>query len=204
MSGRLRQWNERIDDGIQDLKFEDLGRNFSTKHDSYFNARFEAIGSASREMVEEFGRMIMICRTVTSMESVVRERTAREDERVAGIVGGLEKANKAVTDRMTAEIDRCVTVLEYEESGRKKESGRLEKAIRETSSSLKEEIDGMADVMKRDMMGAIERKMSGFLEKIRAENVGKLEMLGDGVIQVREFLGKMEEKLSKGRDEEGI
>lgn len=162
MSSRMRQWKDKVEDGIQELKGY-IGKNFSSKHGGYFNARFDTISSASKEMMEEFERMVMMCRTMTGIESVVRERAVKEDERIArmeaNIVGGLEVANKVVTDRVTAEIDRCMTVLQQEESGRKKEGDSLEKVIRETRSSLKEEIDGMAEVMKKEMMGAIERKI---------------------------------------------
>lgn len=67
LGSKLRQWKDRVEDWIQELKGY-IGRNFSTKHDSYFNSRFEVISSVDREMLEEFYRMAKICRRLTGIE----------------------------------------------------------------------------------------------------------------------------------------
>lgn len=120
------------------------------------------------------------------------------------IIGGIEVANKDVAEGVTAEIDRCVTVIEHDEASRKKEGDRLKKTIKDTRVSLKEEIDGLAEGMKREIIGAFERKMKDFLEKFREENVNRIEIVGEGVTEVKEFFGKMDERLVKTRDEERI
>lgn len=44
----------------------------------------------------------------------------------------------------------------------------------------------------------------GILDYIRFENAIKMEMVGNGVIEVREFQGRTSEKVGKESDEEGI
>lgn len=73
----------------------------------------------------------------------------------------------------------------------------MKKTIKDTRKSLKEEIDGLAEGMKREMMGVLERKMKGFLQKFREEQVTRLDTVGEGVVEVKNLMGEMDWKLAK-------
>lgn len=119
----------------------------------------------------------------------------------SNIIGGIEESNKVIAQKVSSEVDRCVLMMEHEVTDRRKEGERLEKVIRDTRDSLKDEIERMAEGMKREMISTLERKMSSSMERIREENVTKIEMVGDRVIEVRDFLGRIHEKIERVRDE---
>lgn len=112
------------------------------RHNSFFNARFERIREAHREMTEEFGRMAGIFRWVIGLEMTMKEKAKDEEEMIGRLVGnaigGMDQLNKRVVEKVTAELNRCLTLMEFNESDRRKGGERIEKVIRERRMSLKE------------------------------------------------------------------
>lgn len=57
--------------------------------------------------------------------------------------------------------------------------------------------------MKRNMTEVMDKNMTSFIDKIRQENVNKIEMVDESVIEAREYLGKIDEKIAKGTSYKG-
>lgn len=145
--GKLRKWNEGVDENVQDLR-NYINTNFSSKHLGYFYSRFEGIRETHREMLEEFARVTGIFKLMIGFELLMRERVRGEDERIGrieeNIIDRIDQSNKQVAEKVSVKVNGCMTFMEHEKTDRRNETDHIKKAIRETRKSMKEEIESMA------------------------------------------------------------